>query len=184
MTNLESYFISCWNRKEYISKKNLRGTIATSGPFLKTLKHYLLFWTFIMLCLNSSADGGEICRSQFPCSEAQILHLTMWDSVRCWAPSSHSSKYNPSLCTRDLEPLRTGKYVLQWFFLESTTGGFACLMITTSISGPCSAKHLSTSKWAMEKTTYCLQFCVLWNCQENLFLSFIVFSISYMKSMK
>lgn len=47
-----------------------------------------------MLCLNSSADRGEICRSQFPCPDAPILHLTTRGSVRRWAPSSHSSKYN------------------------------------------------------------------------------------------
>lgn len=46
-----------------------------------------------MLCLNSSADRGEICRSQFPRPDAQILQLTMWDSVRCWVLSPHSTKH-------------------------------------------------------------------------------------------
>lgn len=154
MTNSEGYFLNCWNTKKWISKN----PTGDSELFLKTLNYYLLFLAFkshLMLCLDSSPDRGEICRSQFPCPDTQILQLTTWDSVRCWAFSFHNTKYV-------FPPLRRGLSTSQdwevysaviFFFLESAIGGFGCLMITTSISGPCLAELLST-KWAMEETTY------------------------------
>lgn len=154
MTNLEGYFLNCWNTKKWISKK----PTGDSDLFLKTLNYYLLFWAFkshLMLCLNSSADRREICRSQFPCPDAQIL-LTTWDSVRCWVSSFYSTKYVLLPLHRGLSTSQDWEVYSAMIFLESAIGGFACLMITTSISGPCSAELLST-KWAMDETTYPLQ---------------------------